>query len=248
ASSVCRKWREAVKQSVAQRERLSFAGRKMDDISLGRLVQGAFCLKELDISRACWACQITDDGLYKISFAKCCSNLTSVSMWGMTGITDNGVLQLTKGLKFTTEKCFIITVFSDEFSVEISKAMENYYAGMPYLMRKTTAFRNVAYGEDFYAGESNLTGETTAVPSAWHLIFFTQRNFQLIGACPSLDALQQWMGSISPIVLDLKSNSQHGYFQVSTHNVGWFFQNGGLYVHNWSPNFNPVEELLQEVP
>ncbi|XP_059074296.1 F-box protein At5g67140 isoform X2 [Cryptomeria japonica] len=91
---VCRKWREAMKQSIAQREKLSFAGWKMDDISIGRLVEGAYSLKELDISRACWGCQITDDGLYKISFTKCCSKLTSVSMWGMTGITDKGVLQL----------------------------------------------------------------------------------------------------------------------------------------------------------
>uniref|UniRef100_A0A0D6QXC2 Uncharacterized protein n=1 Tax=Araucaria cunninghamii TaxID=56994 RepID=A0A0D6QXC2_ARACU len=94
ASSVCRKWREAVKQSIAQMQKLSFAGWKMDDASLARLVQGAFSLKELDISRACWGCQITDDGLCQLSLSKCCRNLTSVSMWGMTGITDRGVMQL----------------------------------------------------------------------------------------------------------------------------------------------------------
>lgn len=93
-SIVCRKWREAVKQSLARRDKLSFAGWKMDDNSLAKLVQGAFGLKELDISRGCWGCRITDDGLYKISLAKCCINLTSVSMWGITGITDNGVIQL----------------------------------------------------------------------------------------------------------------------------------------------------------
>eukprot|EP01018_Ginkgo_biloba_P013662 Gb_12735 [translate_table: standard] len=48
-SLVCRKWREAVKQSLARRDKLSFAGWRMDDCSLARLVQGAFGLKELDI-------------------------------------------------------------------------------------------------------------------------------------------------------------------------------------------------------
>ncbi|KAK9112724.1 hypothetical protein Scep_020243 [Stephania cephalantha] len=94
ASGVCRKWREGVRRSVARRERLSFSGRKMDDESTARLVRGAYNLKELDISRSCWGCRITDDGLYEISLAKCVSNLTSVSLWGITGITDRGVVQL----------------------------------------------------------------------------------------------------------------------------------------------------------
>ncbi|KAL5714116.1 hypothetical protein ACHQM5_016121 [Ranunculus cassubicifolius] len=94
ASSVCKKWREGVKQSLSRKERLSFAGWKMDDDSTARLVRFAYNLKELDISRSCWGCQITDDGLYKISLAKCISNLTSISLWGVTGITDRGVIQL----------------------------------------------------------------------------------------------------------------------------------------------------------
>ncbi|GLU13541.1 hypothetical protein SLE2022_301740 [Rubroshorea leprosula] len=94
ASSVCRKWKQGVKQSLARRETLSFAGWKMDDDSTARLVRHAYSLKELDISRSRWGCQITDDGLYKISVAKCVSNLTSISLWGMTGITDKGVVQL----------------------------------------------------------------------------------------------------------------------------------------------------------
>lgn len=94
ASSVCRKWREGVKRSLALKQRLSFAGRKMDDDSTARIVGYAYNLKELDISRSCWGCKITDDGLYKISLAKCISNLTSVSLWGMTGITDRGVIYL----------------------------------------------------------------------------------------------------------------------------------------------------------
>ncbi|XP_043711656.1 F-box protein At5g67140-like isoform X2 [Telopea speciosissima] len=94
ASSVCGKWRQGVKQSLARKECLSFAGWKMDDDSTARLVAHAYSLKELDISRSCWGCQITDDGLYRISLAKCISNLTSISLWGMTGITDKGVIQL----------------------------------------------------------------------------------------------------------------------------------------------------------
>ncbi|KAH9618997.1 hypothetical protein KSS87_015681 [Heliosperma pusillum] len=49
---------------------------------------------DLAQSRSRWGCQITDDGLLQISVAKCVGNLTSVSLWGMTGITDKGVVQL----------------------------------------------------------------------------------------------------------------------------------------------------------
>ncbi|KAJ6795024.1 F-box protein [Iris pallida] len=94
ASGVCRKWRRGVEQSLAGRERLSFAGWKMDDGSTARIVRAAYSLKELDISRSCWGCQITDAGLYQISLAKCVSSLTSISLWGMAGITDKGVIQL----------------------------------------------------------------------------------------------------------------------------------------------------------
>ncbi|KAL0450362.1 UNVERIFIED_CONTAM: F-box protein [Sesamum latifolium] len=94
ASSVCRKWRQAVKESLAWRERLSFSGWKMDDDSTTRLVLLAYSLKELDISRSRWSCQISDYGLKQISTAKCISNLSSVSMWGSTAITDKGVVQL----------------------------------------------------------------------------------------------------------------------------------------------------------
>ncbi|KAF3794332.1 F-box protein [Nymphaea thermarum] len=93
-TGVCRKWREGVKRSLARKERLSLAGWKMDDESTARMVQSAINLKELDISRSCWGSQITDNGLYKISSAKCCSSLTSISLWGMVAITDRGVVQL----------------------------------------------------------------------------------------------------------------------------------------------------------
>ncbi|MFS7973902.1 putative F-box domain, leucine-rich repeat domain superfamily, F-box-like domain superfamily [Helianthus anomalus] len=93
-SSVCKKWREGVKQSMGRREKLSFAGWKMDDESTCRLVRYAYGLKELDISKSRWGCQITDNGLYQLSTAKCIVNLSSISLWGMTGITDKGVVQL----------------------------------------------------------------------------------------------------------------------------------------------------------
>ncbi|KAL2906313.1 hypothetical protein RDABS01_005023 [Bienertia sinuspersici] len=94
ASCVCKKWREGVKQSLGRRESLSFSGCKMDDDSTSRLVHLAFSLKELDISRSRWGCQITDTGLFEISMAKCIGKMTSISLWGMTGITDKGVVQL----------------------------------------------------------------------------------------------------------------------------------------------------------
>ncbi|KAK7252822.1 hypothetical protein RIF29_37041 [Crotalaria pallida] len=94
ASSVCKKWKQGVKESLARRQNLSFAGWKMDDDSTARLVSHAYNLKKLDIPRSRWGCQITDAGIRRISFAKCAGNLTSISLWGLTGITDEGVVQL----------------------------------------------------------------------------------------------------------------------------------------------------------
>ncbi|XP_078157863.1 F-box/RNI-like superfamily protein isoform X2 [Carex rostrata] len=95
AGGVCKKWRWAALVSLAGRERLSFADQQMDDESTARLVCAADNLKELNISRSCWGCQITDEGLFKISSAKCVGKLTSISLWGMAGITDSGVINLT---------------------------------------------------------------------------------------------------------------------------------------------------------
>ncbi|KAK9670386.1 hypothetical protein RND81_13G198300 [Saponaria officinalis] len=94
ASCVSKKWREGVKQSLGRRKSLNFSGCIIDDVSVARLVHLAFSLKELDISRSRWGCQITDNGLFEISMAKCVGNLTSISLWGMTGITDKGAVQL----------------------------------------------------------------------------------------------------------------------------------------------------------
>ncbi|KAI4383407.1 hypothetical protein MLD38_009249 [Melastoma candidum] len=94
ASVVCKKWKRAVKLALGRKEVLSFAGWKMDDESTARVIRRAYALKELDISRSRWGCQITDTGLQKISAAKCIGKLRSISLWGMTGITDQGVVHL----------------------------------------------------------------------------------------------------------------------------------------------------------
>ncbi|KAG2724391.1 hypothetical protein I3843_01G015800 [Carya illinoinensis] len=113
ASSVCKKWKRGVKRSLARRESLSFAGCKMDDETIARLIRHAYSLKDIDISKSRWGCQITDKGLYRISLAKCVSNLTSISLWGMTGVTDKGVVQLTLVLwscRHVTENGLLVLV------------------------------------------------------------------------------------------------------------------------------------------
>ncbi|CAM8985738.1 hypothetical protein QQ045_008632 [Rhodiola kirilowii] len=94
ASGVCKKWKRGVEESTGRRWSLSFAEWKMDDVSTARIVGLAYSLRELDISMGRWGCQITDEGLVKISMAKCIPNLTFISLWGMAGITDAGVIQL----------------------------------------------------------------------------------------------------------------------------------------------------------
>ncbi|XP_044960814.1 F-box protein At5g67140-like isoform X2 [Hordeum vulgare subsp. vulgare] len=91
AGGVSRRWRRAVGRSLATRRRLSFAGQRTGDESTARLVRAAVNLRDLDI---CWGCQITDQGLLDISTAACVGNLTSVSLWGLAGITDKGVVHL----------------------------------------------------------------------------------------------------------------------------------------------------------
>ncbi|KAF0901577.1 hypothetical protein E2562_003550 [Oryza meyeriana var. granulata] len=94
AGGVNRRWRRAVERSLAGRRRMSFAGQRTGDDSTARFVRAAVNLRDLDISRSCWGCQITDQGLIRISTAECVKNLTSISLWGLAGITDNGVIQL----------------------------------------------------------------------------------------------------------------------------------------------------------
>ncbi|KAK3131693.1 hypothetical protein QOZ80_6AG0510030 [Eleusine coracana subsp. coracana] len=91
AGGVSWRWRRAVERSLASRRRLSFAGQRTGDDTAARLVHAAVNLRDLDI---CWGCHITDDGLIKIASADCVRNLTSISLWGLAGITDKGVVQL----------------------------------------------------------------------------------------------------------------------------------------------------------
>ncbi|CAL5036986.1 unnamed protein product [Urochloa decumbens] len=91
AGGVSRRWRRAVERSLASRRRLSFAGQRTGDDTAARFVRAAVNLRDLDI---CWGCKITDEGLIKISSADCVGKLTSISLWGLAGITDKGVIQL----------------------------------------------------------------------------------------------------------------------------------------------------------
>ncbi|KAH7315762.1 hypothetical protein KP509_21G064500 [Ceratopteris richardii] len=94
ASQVCRKWKEGVQHALKFRIKLSFSGLRVDDDCVAGLVEGAYSLRELDISTSRWGCHITDAGLKRISLAMCCPNLTSISLWGVTAITDAGVVDL----------------------------------------------------------------------------------------------------------------------------------------------------------
>lgn len=62
------------------------------------LISSSSVLLYIFSSRSRWGCQVTDNGLYKISLAKCVNKLTSISLWGVTGITDSGVVQLVNDL------------------------------------------------------------------------------------------------------------------------------------------------------
>ncbi|KAK6152738.1 hypothetical protein DH2020_012377 [Rehmannia glutinosa] len=107
-SRVCRKWKQGVEESLARREKLSFSGWKMDDESTTRLILLAYSLKELDIMEShsfldhdAWDEKldilgnvIEYYGLHQLSMAKCIGNLSSVSLWGLTAVTDKGVIQV----------------------------------------------------------------------------------------------------------------------------------------------------------
>ncbi|KAG0512977.1 hypothetical protein BDA96_10G061400 [Sorghum bicolor] len=91
AGGASRRWRCAVERALASRRRLSFAGQRTGNDTAARLIRAAVNLRDLDI---CWGCHITDEGLIKISSADCVGNLTSISLWGLAGITDKGVVHL----------------------------------------------------------------------------------------------------------------------------------------------------------
>ncbi|KAJ7212457.1 hypothetical protein O6H91_Y476400 [Diphasiastrum complanatum] len=117
ASTVSRLWRDGIRQSLAYRDKLSFWGWRADDDAVSNLVEEATNLKELDISASGWGCRITDYGLRRISQSKCCGNLISISLWGLTAISDSGVTELVSrahalkhlnvGGTFITDVCLV---------------------------------------------------------------------------------------------------------------------------------------------
>ncbi|KAI9075049.1 hypothetical protein K1719_042999 [Acacia pycnantha] len=125
AGSVCKNWKQGVKESLARKQNLSFAGWKMDDESTARLVCDAYNLKKLDIPRSCWGCQITDSGLINMSLAKCVGNLTSISLWGLTGITDEGLVQLVSRTKSLHHLNVGGTFITDESLFAIARSCPN---------------------------------------------------------------------------------------------------------------------------
>ncbi|KAL3745384.1 hypothetical protein ACJRO7_014483 [Eucalyptus globulus] len=114
ASGVCRKWKRGVKLSLGRRERLSFVGLKMDDDSTARVVRRAYALRELDILKICWGCHITDEGLYIISLTNCAAKLMSISLLGMTGVTDQGVVKLIARATALQHLNIVSTFITDE--------------------------------------------------------------------------------------------------------------------------------------
>ncbi|KAL5225496.1 hypothetical protein ABZP36_012135 [Zizania latifolia] len=125
AGGVSRRWRWAVERSLAGRRRLSFAGQRTGDDSTARLVRAAVNLRDLDISRSCWGCHVTDQGLLKISTADCVKNLTSISLWGLAGITDNGVIHLVSRAHSLQHLNIGGTFITDESLYAVAKSCMN---------------------------------------------------------------------------------------------------------------------------
>lgn len=92
----------------------------------------SFCVLS---SRSCWGCQITDQGLYQISLARCISNLTSISLWGMTGITDEGVVHLVCCSSYCA---LIVWSHIDTYYLRFKSSSVNW-------MRPWTSFNNFLY-------------------------------------------------------------------------------------------------------
>ncbi|KAK8673143.1 hypothetical protein V6N13_043977 [Hibiscus sabdariffa] len=91
ASGVCRKWKQGVKEALARRKTLSFAGYKMDDDSTARLVRHAYSLKELDMDYR-QRCRPIDESLSAI--ADSCPRLKSIVLWSCRHVTEKGLIVL----------------------------------------------------------------------------------------------------------------------------------------------------------
>uniref|UniRef100_A0ACD5XXT4 Uncharacterized protein n=1 Tax=Avena sativa TaxID=4498 RepID=A0ACD5XXT4_AVESA len=122
AGGVSRRWRRAVGRSLATRRRLSFAGQPTGDDSTARLVRAAVNLRDLDI---CWECHITDKGLVDISSAACVGNLTSISLWGLAGISDKGVVHLVSRARSLQHLNIGGTFITDESLYAVANSCSN---------------------------------------------------------------------------------------------------------------------------
>lgn len=191
-SGVSRKWREGVKQSIGRRERLSFAGLKMDDESTSRIVTYAYGLKELDISKSCWGCQITDNGLYQLSIAKCITNLSSISLWGMTGITDKGVIHLISRANSLQHLNIGGTFITDESLLVIATSCPNLKTAVLWGCRHVTENGLIALVNNCHKLETiNVWGMRVPINS-----FYT-----LLAIRPALQILPQSLLNIGTIPL-----------------------------------------------
>ncbi|PWA50737.1 F-box domain, cyclin-like protein [Artemisia annua] len=66
-----------------------------------------------------------DNGLYKLSTAKCIANLSSISLWGMTGITDKGVIHLISRANSSQHLNFGGTFITDDSLLAIATSCPN---------------------------------------------------------------------------------------------------------------------------
>ncbi|XP_048544792.1 F-box protein At5g67140-like [Triticum urartu] len=144
AGGVSRRWRQAVGRSLATRRRLSFAGQRTGDDSAARLVRAAVNLRDLDVSRGCWGCHITDGGLLQISTAECVGKLTAISLWGLAGITDKGVVRLVSRAHSLRHLNIGGTFITDESLYAVANNCANLKSIMLWSCRHVTAAGLVA--------------------------------------------------------------------------------------------------------
>ncbi|KAK6923054.1 F-box domain [Dillenia turbinata] len=194
ASRVCKKWRQGIRQSMGRRESLSFSGFKMDDDSTSRLLFDAYSLKHLDISRSCWGCQISDNGLCKISLAQCVSKLQSISLWGMTGITDEGVVHLISKAKSLQHLNIGGTFITDESLFAIAESCPNLKTVVLWSCRHVTENGLLLLVHKCSKLESiNLWGTRVPVNSILGLLTISPAlQIKPVGGRPSVDRASLW--------------------------------------------------------
>ncbi|CAL5371056.1 unnamed protein product [Camellia sinensis] len=121
------------------------------------------------VSRSRWGCQITDVGLYQISSAKCVGNLTSISVWGMPGITDKGIVPL------------------------MMQSDENTISGIS----RTTSLQHLNIGGTFVTDES-LFAIAESCPHLKTIVLWSCRHVTetglsiLVNKCRKLESINVW--------------------------------------------------------